>query len=534
MKKVIDILSRLWFVLFILVCILMLALGVALGQTIEINQARYLTETDQNQKAVAHLEKAIAENPSGAALHYYLGAAQIKEGQTEAAASTFSSGIQLDEKEPLNYVGRGYLSILNNNVEKAKIDFEKAISISKSKNAAVLQNIAEAYLEGKHTDAALAVLTKVNALDHKDATTLVLLGDAYLQQNNGGLAVTSYEKAAAFNPKSAQPHYKIGLVFLRSKNFAAAQTALTKAIEVDPNYTLAYKELGELYYQQKEAAKAVKNYEKYLALTSKPAIGKLRYAFFLFMAKDFSKANEIFKELADKDDVNPITLRYYGVSLFEEGDYHQSRNIFEKYFAKAATDDIEASDYNYFGKLLIKQNEDSLAIDNLKKSIALEEKQPEVIQLIAETYFKAKKYPEAISAYEKLIALKGKGSSQDYYSLGRAYYFNKRYESADTTFLKLIELQPNMTVGYLWEARAKSNLDPESENGLAKPYYEKLIEKASADPDKSKNDLVEAYSYLGYYHFLKQDIQVSKSYWQKVIALNPDDAKAKGALKALN
>jgi tetratricopeptide (TPR) repeat protein len=534
MKKVIDILSRLWFVFFILACILMLALGVALGQTNEINQAKYLTETDQNQKAVVHLEKAIAANPSATALHYYLGVAQIKEGQFEAAAITFNKGIQLDEKEPLNYVGRGYISILNNNKDKAKIDFDKALSISKSKNVAVLQHIGEAYLEGKHTDEGLAVLSKANALDNQDATTLVLLGDAYLQQNNGGLAVTSYEKAAAFQPKSAQPHYKIGMVYLLSKNSAAAQAALAKAIEVDPNYTLAYKELGELYYQQKQAERAVSNYEKYLALTSKPEIGKLRYAFFLFMAKDFSKANEVFKGLAEKEDVSPITLRFYAVSLFEAGDYQQSRVVFERYFAKANADDVEASDYGYLGKLMLKQNEDSLAIENLRKSIALEKKQPDILQLLAETYFKAKKYPEAITVYEQLIGLKGKGSSQDYYSLGRAYYFNKQYELADTAFQKLIELQPNMTVGYLWKARAKSNLDPESENGLAKPYYEKLIEKAAANPDKSKNDLVEAYSYLGYYHFLKQDVQVSKSYWEKVIALNPDDAKAKEALKALN
>ena len=129
MKKVIDILSRLWFVLFILACILMLVIGVAMGQTNEINQAKYLSETDQNQKAVAHLEKAIAVNPSAAALHYYLGVAQIKEGQLEAAANTFNKGIQLDEKEPLNYVGRGYISILNNNKDKAKIDFDKAVRV---------------------------------------------------------------------------------------------------------------------------------------------------------------------------------------------------------------------------------------------------------------------------------------------------------------------------------------------------------------------------------------------------------------------
>ncbi len=71
----------------------------------------------------------------------------------------------MDEKEPLNYVGRGHLSILNNNLEKAKLDFDKAISLSKSKNIAVLQGIGESYLEGKQTNEALNVLSKASGLD---------------------------------------------------------------------------------------------------------------------------------------------------------------------------------------------------------------------------------------------------------------------------------------------------------------------------------------------------------------------------------
>ncbi|HEX6227053.1 MAG TPA: hypothetical protein VFZ52_21690, partial [Chryseolinea sp.] len=139
-----------------------------------------------------------------------------------------------------------------------------------------------------------------------------------------------------------------------------------------------------------------------------------------------------------------------------------------------------------------------------------------------------------IDVYKELMVIRPKTPSQDYYTLGRALYFNNQFVEADSIFSKLIELQPNMTVGYLWEARTKSNLDPESVNGLAKPYYEKLIEKASINPEKSRSDLVEAYSYLGYYHLLKEQPVVSKSYWKKVLELNPDDAKAKEALKAFN
>jgi tetratricopeptide (TPR) repeat protein len=509
MKELHKILSRRCFSIFIILCWLPVA-RLALAQDVEIVNAKRFIEVDQPQKALTLLNKAVQDYPSVSALRYYLGVAQIKNGQRDLALKSFEQGITLDEKQPLNYVGRGSLSTLENNPQKAKLDFDKALALTKSKNVIVLQAIAESYLsDGQMVNDALSLLATAKSIDDENPETAILLGDAYLQQNNGGLAVSSYENAALLDAKSAKPQYKIGLVFVRSRNFSGAQEAFAKAIQIDPGYTLAYKEQGELYYQMKEGNKAVE-------------------------AKEFSKANEIFKELALKEDVSPITLRFYGVSLYEAGDYQQSRNIFDHYFIKAPQPDIEASDYVYYGKLLLKQNEDSLALLSLQKSLLLENKQPEVLQLQGDTYFKSKKYAEAIRSYELLMMIRPKPASQDYFALGRAYYFTKQYEKADGVFLKLIELQPNMSVGYLWEARTKSNLDPESENGLAKPYYEKVIEKASASPEKSKNELTEAYSYLGYYHFLKRELPLSKSYWQKVLALNPEDAKANEALKALH
>lgn len=534
-NKIIDILNRLWFPILILLCFIILTIKFASAQTLEIKDSKRLVEIDQNTKALDALNKAIQTYPVSSSLWYYLGIVQLKEGQRNLAAKSFDKGIALDEKDPLNYVGRGRLSLQEDNLTKATLDFDKALSLTKSKNATVLQAIAEAYLAGNNqVDKALDLLIKAKSLNDHDPETFILLGDAYLEQNNGGLAVTSYERAASLDAKIAKPYYKIGLVYLRSRNLNGAQEAFNKAIELDQNYTLAHKELGELYYLKKEGDKAVKAYQKYLSLTDKPEVGKLRYAFYLFMAKQFPQANDIFEELIQKKDVNPITLRYYAFSLYEAGDYEQSGNVFEQYFSKAPEQEIEATDYAYYGKLLLKQNKDSLANLQLQKSLTLESNQPEILQLQGETFYKSKKYPESISSYRKLRKLKSKLVSQDLYTLGRAYYFNKQYQEADSTFSKLIELQPNMTIGYLWEARTKSNLDPESENGLAKPYYESLIQKASPMPDKNKNDLIEAYSYLGYYHFIKQELGVSKSYWQKVLTLDPNDMKAKEALKALN
>jgi tetratricopeptide (TPR) repeat protein len=505
-----------------------------MGQNIEITESKRLTEVDQSKKATALLNSAIAKYNTNADLWYYLGVTQLNMNQSKLAAESFDKGIALNDKAPLNYVGRGCISLRENNLQKAEIDFSKALSLSKSKNPSVIKAVSQAYLRDANLGSrAIELLMKAKSIDDHDAEVFILLGDAYLAQNNGGLAVTNYERAASLNVSSAMPYYKIGLVYLRSRNFKSAEENFNKAIQVDAAYTLAYKELGELYYQMKEGTKAVKAYEQYLSLTDNPEHAQLRYAFFLFMAKEFGKANKIFANLESQAELSPTTLRFYAFSLFEAGDYKESRKIFEQYFLKTSEGNVEASDFAYYGKLLIKQKQDSLAVVPLQKSLQLDSSQFEILQLLAETYFQNKKYPEAIEAYEKLSALRDKPVSQNLYMLGRAYYFNQQYDKADATFQKLIDLQPNMTVGYLWEARTKSNLDPESENGLAKPFYEKVVDKALATPEKNKNELIESYSYLAYYYFLKQELATSKSYWNKVLAINPNDLKAKEALKAL-
>jgi tetratricopeptide (TPR) repeat protein len=528
-----DMLSR--FSLVLLAFVLTVTFASAQDQEVkEIKEARHLIEVDQTGKAITLLDQATKTNPAVPALWYHLGMAQLKAKQRDLAAKSFDKGIALDPKEPLNYVGRGNISMLENNAQKAQLDFDQALSLTKSKNVPVLRAVSEAYLiDSKLAAKAVTLLNKAKSIDDHDPLTFVVLGDALLAQNNGGGAVSAYERAAGLDNKLALPHYKIGLVYLRSRNYPSAQEAFTKAIQIDPGYTLAYKEQGELYYQLKDGVNAAKSYEKYLSLTENPAEGQLRYAFFLFMAKDFEKAKGIFKELTKKPDVSITALRYYAHAATEAGDTVEAGPAFEQYFAKAKPEEVEAADYTTYAKLLQRMGKDSLALVQFEKSIAKEGKQPDIIQGMGETYFKTKRYPEAIKAYETLATLKPKLSSKDLHNLGRAYYITEAYQKADTTYQKLIELQPTMTVGYSWLARSKAAQDSTSEAGLAKPYYEKVIEVGSLTPDKSKNDLILAYEYLGYYYYLKNDEAASTAQWKKLLEIDPYNVKATEFMNAL-
>lgn len=524
------------------------AAGLLLGQSEfavaqqekEIAEAKHLVDIDQSKKALDVLTQAASTYSTSPAVYYNLGLLQLKLNNRQEALKSFDKGLAADPKDALNLAGKGHLAMLENNAAKAKLDFDKALSVTKSRNVDVMQAVARGYLvDPKRANETIALLTAAKARDDHNAETQILLGDAHLQLNDGGKAVSAYENAAALDQKNALAHYKVGRVYLRSRNYDAAQEAFARAIQIDPNFTLAYKEQGELFYQMRKGADAVKAYEKFLSLTESPEKYQSKMAFYYLMAQDFTKANEIFKQLVAKDSTNAMILKYYGVSQYESNDQPGAQATFEQYFAKQKPELIEAADYNYYGKVLLKQEtreKDSLGLLAFQKSVDIEPKQPNIHENMAKKYFDMKKFPESIISFEKLFEYR-KPTSTDLYDLGRAYYSTEQFDKADSTFAELAVLQPTMTIVDMWAARSKAAQDSTSENGLAKPYYEKLIQKVSTAPQKSKNDnamLVEGYMYMGYFNYLKGQNSAAKEFYQKVLAIDPNNERAKVAVKSLS
>ena len=502
------------------------------GQSPEVRNAFRLIDIEQPSKGIAQLEK-LAEDPKDATFQYYLGLAYLRTGKNDKALSVFEKGLNMDEKEGLNYAGKGHLRLLEKNATEAKTLFDKALQVSRSKDAAVLRAVAEGYLaDSKYVLDAINLLTKAKSINREDSWTHIILGDAYLMQNNGGESVSSYERAASADPKNAKPFVKIAEVYQRSKNYDMVFQNLNKAVTVDAEYAPAYKKLGELYYLRKEADKAVDAYEKYLAITENPGDAKFQLAFFYFMAKKFDKANAIFKEVTSKADASPTALKYYAYTLIEgdttRASAEEAQKILDRYFQQAKPEDIQPSDYTYYGKLLIELDQDSLANESFAKSLDLDSAQQDVAKLHADTYFKRRKYEEAAGAYKHLISIRSQPLSQDLWSLGQASYYSGQFHQADTAFTQLSERQPQVIHGWLWAAKSRAQIDSTGSEGIAIPMYEKFIEIASPSPDKYKRDLIDAYDYMGQYALHKKDnVLEAKGYFEKILTLDPTNARAK-------
>ncbi|MDQ3017721.1 MAG: hypothetical protein M3R25_13505, partial [Bacteroidota bacterium] len=98
---------------------------------------------------------------------------------------------------------------------------------------------------------------------------------------------------------------------------------------------------------------------------------------------------------------------------------------------------------------------------------------------------------------------------------------------ADSSFAKVLRATPNYIQGYVKRSQIAEKLDTlEPKQYFALPHYQKIIEVGEVDAVKNKRYLIEAYMYLAYYN-----VQIGKQndalmYYDKVLALDPENATA--------
>jgi predicted Zn-dependent protease len=489
-------------------------------------------ESERFEKAKKTFAALLVKDPQNSLPYYYLGDINLNTNKADSAMYYYSEGLKADPNGPMNYVGIGKLTLPKDYIEGRK-NFDKAISLS-PKEPKVYAAIAEFFINSDVRDLtqALVFLDKGVKQTTTDPKLYLLYGDLYWAQNDGTKAITNYEKSMDLDKKNPETYLKTGKLYSRARNYDLGLDFFKKGLAVDSNYAPLYREIGELYYKAKQYEKAIASYKKYMDKTDKNDENSFRYASFLFLNKDYDQTIEIIGRLIEKGKPNPIAYRLMAYSCLEKHAYDKGIENFDKFWKNIESHKIIASDYEYYGKLLARTGKDSLAIINLTKALAMDTTKSEVYTELGNVYYNSKKFHEAGALFEKKCRRKDV-TAQDLLNYGRALYFNKEYLKADSMFNRLTEAKPVLPTGHLWRARANSNLDPESENGLAKPFYEKFIELTKGEVEKNKKDLVEAYSYLGYYQLIKKSNVEAKASWQMVKSLDPANKKANDALKVL-
>jgi len=491
------------------------------------------TRNEQYEAADAMFKKLIQAQPNNGDLYFYYGENFFKNENMAMAAEMYQTGADVNATNPLPYVGIGKVQWYKGKQTEAKASFYKATTLANNKNATVLLKIAETYINADKKDLpeAFKLLATATKLEPKNPEVYLLTGDAYLEQNDGSKAIENYEKASSLDPKSVIAILRQGQLYNRAKNYTLALDHYRKASLIDSSFAPAYREKAEIFFRAGQYANAVGQYKHYLQLNDNCG-ARGRYAGFLYKAKQYAASLEAAKE-AKKCDPNNVYLdRYLAYSSFETGDYTNGMAMSQSFFSKASADKIIAQDYEYRGKLYAKTGNDSLAILDFKKALEMDSSKTELSNDMSNAYMKMKKYGEAINMFKAKVSA-GKAGVNDYYALGRAYYYSKDFVNADSSFSKIVSEQPDLAIGYLWKAKASVQTDPENKLWKAKELYEKFISKVKPEEtERNKKDLIDAYNYLAAYYASKKDCANTKLYMQKVLELDATNAQAKKVLAA--
>jgi len=491
-----------------------IAAGVKLIKNLKYNEAK-------------HYFSSLLNTKSGADACFYLGQIYFLEDKPDSAKAFYSKGIATNEDNPLNYAGMVKVNLAENDKSSADNNQAKALDITE-KNPAVYIILAEAYSQSrvKNYDKSIEMLNNALKVDPKNADAYLEMGNDYLAKNNGTEAIKDYQKVIDSNPNNAEALTLKAGVYVLITNYSDAIPLLEKAISADSTYSPAYRTLAELYAATNDYTKAAEYYSKFIAASEITIDNQKRFAAILFLNKQYNEAINILKDIISRQPDNAVAIRTIAYSYLRLGDTPNSMDYFKKLFDMSSVQYLP-SDYENYADLLQKTGNDSLAVTYLYKVVDLDSTRKDILSDISVLQFKNKKWNGVIAALERKKDI----TAQEYFDLGKAYYFIQNYPKADSTFHTLITKVPDLAIAYFWEARVKTNFDPESDSGLAKPFYEQFITLSKEDTTKFKKELIEAYSYLGYYSYLKKDNEQSRAYWQKVYAIDPTNEQAIAALK---
>ena len=439
---------------------------------------------------------------------------------------------------------------IQTNPAQAAEEAEHLIKGKNKKNVELLVAIGNTYLDADKLPEAQEYATLARKANGKSALASVLEGNIAMKQKNAGLASQKYEEAIYFDPKCTEAYLKYADVY-KSANASLAIEKLNQLKALEPSNTAVDKKLAEIYYLKNDFSKAAEAYANFAMGPTATEEDLVKYAFALFLNHDFEKSLQIALMGLQK---NPRDAAFNRLAMYNYTDlkrYDEAMKAADAFFKESDKADFSYLDYMYFGHLLNAVKKYDQAVEAYMKAITLDPAKTDLWREVSSSYELNNEFTKAIEAYKKYSeSLSADKRTPDVqFQIGKLYYekgtqsdtltvsLDERKAalvSADSIFTEIAKVAPDSYLGNFWRARTNSALDPETTQGLAKPYYEEvaafLIDKN--DP-RYNSALIECYSYLGYYYLVANKLPESKEYWNKILAIDPANATAKRALDGI-
>ncbi len=281
-------------------------------------------------------------------------------------------------------------------------------------------------------------------------------------------AVQDYNRALILNPRSISAYTGRGFTYELLKQKVLKDKDFDRALQIIPTDSIEYADLGFIYSDREDYQKSIKSYTKAIGIdpSNTRAYNNRAYAYRAIDKKELAKAdsNSLIKLqlknlLASKDSIN--NKEYSNYLLQISWNYYQIDKY--KKAIESVRQGIELNPTNlenYYWRGIYYQGHGKfkLAINDYDKYLKSYPNNRNTQELIAWSYYKLKKYPEAILHASKAIEIDPK-SVDGMDTRGRSFYLTGNYSAAFTDFNTIIKIDPKSASAYRWRGYSNSYLN---------------------------------------------------------------------------
>lgn len=521
-------------------------LSVALCMNAQQNavEVNGLLDNERYSSAEDLLERKIVEKGADPDLGYLLVKTYLEQEKIEEARKIVEQ-YRLDDfrnlTDPMNQVTYGNYLLHTGKKEEAFSLFGELLNKKNKKDPALLIAIAEAHIEAEEGDItkALELLDIAGKRDKRNADVDIMKGNAYRKTGDASNAYLAYQSAIQKEPSCVKAHYLLGKIFVGQKNPDVYMEHFEKAYEMDSTYAPVLEALYDHYYFR-DVKKAKRYLEKFIVNSDHSIRNEYSMADMLYLNGKYREAIATADAIIKKEEgkAQPRLFKLIAYSSAGIGDSANAAQRLEEYFEREHPAKLIAADYDFRAKLALRLSGDTLkGTGYYIKAFELDSVNANKLKYaieIAGLYKVLRDYSNQAKWLAAAYRLKERKSNVDLFNWGLAHYNAREYVQADTIFGKYVAEYPDNIYGYYWRAQVNAAIDTSLSEGLAVPYYQKMIEIGERDKAANKKMLMKAYGYLGGYEANTQkNYPASMAWFEKLLQLDPESADAKRYIEIL-
>ena len=402
----------------------------------------------------AQADNATDTQPSGQP------ASQPTAHKVDKAAAYYHYSLAHMYEEQVAVYGRSEMA------SKAIDEYRLAIEADPSSEY-LTAGLAELYAKTGRIREAVSEAQDILKRDPNNLEAHKLLGRIYLrslgdmQSGNGSssvlkLAIEQYEQIIKIEPDNMDDHLLLGRLYRLNNDLGKAEAEFKTAVKLQPNSEEAVTTLAYLYNEEGDANRAVQ------VLSSVPDDGRsakmysaLGYTY--EQQKQYKEAINAYRHAIELDRDNLDAIRGLAENLMNDG---QTEAALEQYKVIADANPEDAQTYLHMAEIYRKSGKFDLALENLKKAETMVQDSIEVPYNMAAVYQAQGRYDDASQTL--LDLLKKTEKPDNSYSqgernnravflerLGTIYRDQGKYPEAVDAFRKMVALGDDNTVrGY--------------------------------------------------------------------------------------